>query len=284
MSASIKGFLVPNSVSGEYVASVKNDDGVNKYDEALNDIEHQGNAALRSLDKTYSTSINDAYSNYLSSKRGIQASSLGDGFKNRYIEQQRNAYLTNKANLDLNSSNARVELAEALNNQVGNVKTAYETEVGNMDKVASSLGEYMTYLRELRSESGNNLFEDRLLANKANEYNEQLTALRTELESATDKNVKKEIKAKIKDLEKAIEDGGSLDDEDMQLISKLSAEDEYAYLLGLSASDLYKYTNGLAYSEWVKNYAEKDKDWFNWLTVGGGYDAFKKATANGLKK
>ena len=143
------GFFVPASISENYVSNKKTADGSNVWDKATGEATLGKQAALQTVNKEYSNTINNAYSNYLLANRGIRGSDMGEGYKEAYIEATKAQLMNQAAETNLTAANLRVEIGEAINKQLIGVRGAYETEVANMDRVYSSANDYLSYLKTL---------------------------------------------------------------------------------------------------------------------------------------
>ena len=68
-------------------------------------------AAIQTLNKQYSTTINNAYTNYLAANRGVQGSNMGQGYKEAYIQKSQENLVANVAESNLNAAKVRADLA-----------------------------------------------------------------------------------------------------------------------------------------------------------------------------
>lgn len=144
-----KGFFVPNSVSSNFVSNQRNTGGDYKYDTAVNEVGLNQQAALQSLNKQYSTTINNAYTNYLAASRGVRGSNMGEGYKQAYMQKAQDDLAANVAETNLTAANARAQMGMEGLQQIGAIGKQFETEVGNMDRVAKSMTDYLGYLKTL---------------------------------------------------------------------------------------------------------------------------------------
>lgn len=144
-----RGFFIPNSVSGNYVSNKRNANGNFQYDQSVNEIGLNQQAAFQTLSKQYNSTINSAYSNYLAANRGIRGSSMGQGYKEAYIQQNQENLQSQVAETNMNVANARTQLNSEASSMVAGVQKQFETEVGNMDRVANSMNTYLGYLKTL---------------------------------------------------------------------------------------------------------------------------------------
>lgn len=162
MSAT-SGFYIPENLAKSFVLNQYKEDGTPKYN-----IDSSGNIyspedtmnaqkAIQSLNSSYSDTINNAYSQYLNSKRGIIASDMGEGFKQAYLQQQEQALQQSQIQASMNAAEARQtilgEVAEA-NAAVGK---NYEQEVGNINTLAANVDRYRTYVSSLVNKDDSNI-------------------------------------------------------------------------------------------------------------------------------
>jgi len=143
------GFFVPASISENFVSNQKTVNGANVWDQASGEIELGKQAALQTVNKQYSTTINNAYSNYLLANRGIRGSDMGTGYKEAYLKVTQNQLAQNAAEANINAANYRQDLSTEASDQQDLVKTAYDTEVANLDRVFNTANDYLTYLKTL---------------------------------------------------------------------------------------------------------------------------------------
>lgn len=156
-----KGFFVPNSVSSNYVANKKTQQGAYQWDQATQEVGLGQQAAFQTINKEYANTINTAYSNYLAANRGIRGSSMGQGYKEAYTQKTQEELATNVAETNLTASNLRQQMAGQGAQAVGNIQSLYEQEVTNMDRVSRTAGDYLGYLKSLtNSKDPSKLFLD----------------------------------------------------------------------------------------------------------------------------
>jgi hypothetical protein len=144
-----KGFFVPNSVSSNFVSNQRNVGGDYKYDTAINEVGLNQQAALQSLNKQYSTTINNAYTNYLAASRGVRGSNMGQGYKEAYIQLAQDNLMSEIAKTNLTAANARAQIGYEGSQQIGNISQQFETEVSNMDRAVKSMNDYLAYVKTL---------------------------------------------------------------------------------------------------------------------------------------
>lgn len=143
------GFYVPGSISGLYVANKRNESGSLIYESAANEIDIQKQAAFQSLNRDYSTTIENAYSQYLSSRQGVLGSAMGQGYKDAYVNAQQQALMQQVAQANTNAATARQQLTTSAEEAKGQVQQAYQTEVANFDRAVGLMNNYLTYLKGL---------------------------------------------------------------------------------------------------------------------------------------
>lgn len=150
----MKGFYVPNSISSSYVANKRNDQGSFQYDAAANTVGLEKQSALQSLGKNYATTIENAYSSYLSANRGVMGSNMGQGYKEAYLEAQQEGLNAEVANANVNLANARAELNQQESEAREQIDKSFQQEVSNFDRVAKSMQDYLSYVKSLTSSDG----------------------------------------------------------------------------------------------------------------------------------
>ena len=144
-----RGFFVPNSVSDNFVANQKTSTGDYKWDKAVGEVGLSQQAALQTLNQQYSTTINNAYTNYLAASRGIRGSSMGQGYKEAYMQQAQQGLQEQVAETNLNAANARYQIGSESLQAIGDIQQQYATEVSNMNRVSQSLNDYLGYINSL---------------------------------------------------------------------------------------------------------------------------------------
>lgn len=160
MSNKITSYYVPNKIANSYVANKRTETGEYMYDSAMQDIGMETQAAVQSLNKSYSNVINDAYTNYLNSKRSIMSSDLGQGYKEAYIEKQQKALQETTAQAGLSAAETKQQLLQQQYESQAAVGKAFQTEVLNMEQVGTQLTNYMEYLKNVYGEAGTSYYED----------------------------------------------------------------------------------------------------------------------------
>jgi hypothetical protein len=161
---SITGYYVPNRVSNEYVANKRNDQGVYEYDTYLQDVGIETNAAIQSLNKDYSATINNAYSQYLNAKNTIASSNMGQGYKEAYLQNQQEALRANSAQASLTAAETKRQILQQAYEQQNAIGSAFQNEVNNMEQVGTMLSGYMEYLKGVTNKNGS--YYDAILSGK----------------------------------------------------------------------------------------------------------------------
>lgn len=150
-----KGFFIPSSVSEHYVARQRTQGGGYRWDEAVDNVSLGQQAAIQNLNKEYSNTINNAYTNYLAANRGIRGSGMGQGYKDAYVQQAQIDQQTQIAQANLNSANVRNQINANANTQRLNIYEQYKAEAANMDRVSSTANMYLNYLKTLEKDGTN---------------------------------------------------------------------------------------------------------------------------------
>lgn len=161
---SITGYYVPNRISNEYVATKRNEEGAYLYDTALQDVGMETQAAIQSLNKSYSETINNAYSQYLNSKYNINSSNMIQGAKEAYLQNQQQALQANVAQASLTAAETKQQILQQAYEQQNAIGSAFQTEVNNMEQVATMLSGYMEYLKGVTNKSGS--YYDAIISDK----------------------------------------------------------------------------------------------------------------------
>lgn len=146
---SISGYYVPGKIANSVVANQQNDKGAYVYEDALRQNSMQTQAAIQSLNKTYSDTINNAYNSYLNSKYGVMGSRMGQGYKEMYQQAIENDLQANIAQANLSSAEAKQELLQSQQEADAAVGSAFQTEVLNIEKAKDSLSNYFAYVNSL---------------------------------------------------------------------------------------------------------------------------------------
>ena len=153
------GFYVPNKIANSYVENKRNRTGEFVYESDLQDIGVETQAAIQSLNKSYSSVINDAYINYLNSKQKIMNSNLGQGYKEAYVQQQEQALQHDMEQATLSAAETKQALLKQQYEQNLGVKQAFETDVNYTDRVDVELGKYLEYLKTVTTKAGQSYYD-----------------------------------------------------------------------------------------------------------------------------
>lgn len=143
------GFFVPKSISENFVSTQKGATGANVWDQAMAEIGLGKQAALQTINKQYNTTIADAYSQYLLANRGVSGSNMGEGYKEAYNNVLQAQLANQVAQANITAAGARQDVNTETGKQQAAIKSAYETEVANLDRVYSTANDYLAYLKTL---------------------------------------------------------------------------------------------------------------------------------------
>lgn len=149
----MEGFFVPGSQSSSYVSSKRNEEGGYAYDSAAIDIGQQKQAALQDLSKTYESTIENAYASYLANQRNIATSAMGQGYQEAYNQLAQQNLINNITSTTQSLNQARLELEEQESAAREDLNTMFATETANLDKVVTSMDNYLTYVKGLSNSS-----------------------------------------------------------------------------------------------------------------------------------
>ena len=139
MATASSGFYIPSHMAKDYVSNMKTEDGSYKYDINAegkvysSEAGIKAQAAIQNLESTYSDTINNAYSQYINSKHTIMNSTLGEGFKQRYLQQQNEAYQQSLLSANATAEKARQEILVEEDKLHSLAENAFSTEVKNMN-------------------------------------------------------------------------------------------------------------------------------------------------------
>lgn len=145
----MKGFYVPASRSSDYVAQKRDTEGSFAYDKAAIELGIQKQQALQGLQKSYESTIENAYASYLAGQQNIGASQMGQGFKEAYRQQQEQNLLSNIAQANQSTTSARAQIEQSESQARSALDTQFKTEVSNLDRVANMMNDYREYLASL---------------------------------------------------------------------------------------------------------------------------------------
>jgi len=143
------GFYVPNSISESFVSNQKTKGGTYQWDQASQEVGLGKQAALQTVNKQFSTTINNAYSNYLAANRGIRGSVMGEGYKEAYVQANQEQLHAQVIESNMTAAMARQEIGQDSNMMRESIQKAYDTEVANMDRAYKFADDYFGYLKTL---------------------------------------------------------------------------------------------------------------------------------------
>jgi hypothetical protein len=149
----MRGFSVPGSRSGSYVASRRDEEGSFGYDKAAIELGIQKQTALQNLSETYAQTIDNAYASYLANQRNIMASAMGQGYKQAYLQGQEQALSEASKQAAQTAASARAQFAQEESEARNYIQQQYEAEVSNIDRALNSMDNYFEYLKGLSSEN-----------------------------------------------------------------------------------------------------------------------------------
>lgn len=239
------GFYVPDTLSDSFVSSKRTQEGNYAYEEQKNKIGVMEQKALQDLNESYSSTINNAYDSYLASQRAVLGSSMGQGFKEQYLQQKQQDLMTDIANANLSLAKARSEIegeAESARTQIESQRLG---EIEYLERAIGSMENYMNYLDTatavLKDEAGNDV-------------------TKTYLESATGLTPKEYKKFNV--------------DEYYDLLLEAQPQD---YSVGGDNAN-----PAMSYYEWMRTQmkdTQADRDFEKWFYGSGGYEELKQALA-----
>lgn len=160
--------------TGAFVADKRTDAGLKMYNEASGEIGLQKQQALQNLRQNYASTIDNAYASYLASQRNINASAMGEGYKQAYLAAQDQALQQQIAQTNLSVAQSAQEIATQSAEAQSKLQEAYDAEVTNIDKVGSSMSKYLEYVKSLRGRTKDGQPDDTVKA--FTDYEEKLSA------------------------------------------------------------------------------------------------------------
>lgn len=242
--STISGYFLPNKIANEYVASKRNEEGAYEYDTYLQDIGMQTQAAIQSLNKSYSDTINNAYSQYLNSKRTILNSNMGQGYKEAYLQNQQQALQQNIAQASLTSAETKQQILQQAYEQQSAIGKTFQNEVTNMEQVGTMLSGYMEYLKGVTNGSGS--YYDAIISGKGlSDY-------------AKDNQIYAEdLYDELYNAQPGLKDNMYTDEEG---------------------------NVALGWTDWLNTQIKTDKQqsWYDWYMGAGGYEQFQDAYKKGI--
>lgn len=149
----MNGFYVPGSVSSSYVANKRNEEGSLLYDTMSNEIGLEKQAAFQQLEKDYSSTIENAYAAYLAANRSVDASRMGQGYKELYKQLQNEQLRANIAatNLELGEQRQLLNRQEA--EAQSQIQAQFKQEVAYFDRLQQTFTDYLEYVKGLTHSS-----------------------------------------------------------------------------------------------------------------------------------
>ena len=159
--------------TGAFVADKRTDTGLKMYDEASGEIGLQKQQALQNLRQSYASTIDNAYASYLASQRNINASAMGEGYKQAYLAAQDQALQQQIAQTNLSAAQSAQEIATQSAEAQSKLQEAYNAEVTNIDEVGSSMSKYLEYVKSLRGRTKDGQPDDTVKA--FTDYEEKLS-------------------------------------------------------------------------------------------------------------
>ena len=145
----MNGFYVPGSTSSSYVANKRNEEGSLLYESLENEVGLQKQAAMQQLDKSYAQTIENAYASYLAANRGVDASQMGQGYKELYKQIQNQQLQAGVADVTSQVAQQRQSLNQQEAQAQAQIQQAFQTEVGYFDRLQQSFADYWEYAKTL---------------------------------------------------------------------------------------------------------------------------------------
>jgi len=239
------GFYVPDTLSDSFVTSKRTQEGNYAYEEQKNKVGVMEQKALQDLGESYSETINNAYSSYLANQRAILGSSMGEGFKQEYLQRQQENLMEDIANSNLSLAKARSEIEGEAESARSQIESQRLGEIEYLDRAIGSMENYMNYLDSatavIKDEVGNDV-------------------TRTYLESATGLTQKEYNQFNV--------------DEFYDLLLDAQPRD---YSVGGDETN-----KAMSYYEWMRTQmkdTQADRDFEKWFYGAGGYEELKDALA-----
>lgn len=145
---------VPSSMSKSYVESKRTPEGTRGYLQAEQELDIQKQSALQSLEKEYSSAIENAYASYLSNQRSIGLSKMGEGYKQLYRQMQEQELASNIAQTNLSTSKARQELGLQTEEAKSQLEQTKQAEISNLNRVQNTMQQYLDYVKSMQETEG----------------------------------------------------------------------------------------------------------------------------------
>lgn len=243
--STISGYFLPNKIANEYVASKRNEEGAYEYDTYLQDVGMQTQAAIQSLNKSYSDTINNAYSQYLNSKRTILNSNMIQGAKEAYLQNQQEALQQNIAQASLTSAETKQQILQQAYEQQNAIGKTFQNEVTNMEQVGTMLSGYMEYLKGVTNKSGSSYYDAIISGKGLSDY------------AKDNKIYAEDLYDELYNAQPGLKDNMYTDEEG---------------------------NVALGWTDWLNTQIKTDKQqsWYDWYMGAGGYEQFQDAYKKGI--
>ena len=150
----ISNYYVPSSMSQSYVANKRNEDYSPTYLSAKQNVDIEKQGALQNLEKSYASTIENAYASYLANQRNINISAMGEGYKNLYREMQDKQLQENIATTNIDLAKTRAELETQATTAKAGIQEAENLEISNLNRVQSTMQQYLNYVKSLAGTEG----------------------------------------------------------------------------------------------------------------------------------
>jgi DNA-directed RNA polymerase subunit F len=160
MASFTSGYYVPSSRSKSYVESKRNEEGSLGYLSASQELDMQKQSALQNLEKNYASTIENAYASYLSNQRGLNASAMGQGYKELYQQMNEQQLLSNVAQSNMNLANTRQEISANIQEAQSNLEAQKNQEISNLNRAQGAMVQYLQYVKSLTNEAGESLLNE----------------------------------------------------------------------------------------------------------------------------
>lgn len=154
------GFYTLGSRSGSFVENKRNEAGALEYQGASNEIGIERQRALQDLSSSYEQTINNAYASYLAGQQSIANSNMGTGFKNKYLEMQRENLVSQIAQANQTSATVREEINTAANAAQKQVNAIKAEETANLDRALTLMSDYRDYVNSLQDAKGRGMYDE----------------------------------------------------------------------------------------------------------------------------
>ena len=153
------GFYTLGSRSGSFVENKRDEAGALEYQGASNKIGIERQRALQDLSSSYEQTINNAYASYLAGQQAIANSNMGQGFKEQYLQMQRENTMSQIAQANQTSASVREEINAAANTAQEQVNALKAEETANLDRALTLMSEYRNYVNSLQDAKGKGMYD-----------------------------------------------------------------------------------------------------------------------------